>query len=249
LRVFVSYYERNEGQQNALLEVATQTMRFPPAIRALHDLIKQKAPMREDRAALTQCLFEYYKTIKDPTRSFDVQFPRLTFGQLYGEVRARPNSSSTQYLDAFQTEYFICPITQKIVDRGVCFGDTEDRTIIDASIAPLYTNGPLRKTVFQGAPMSPGSVGSRLGVYSGGRFEEMSYFNRVAFEAKPVANNVPGTRNDGIDGDLFAIIPPKDLGPVNPPALTRDSLGVVSVYLGEAECTLPPVKYAPFLRD
>jgi hypothetical protein len=217
-------------------------MRFPPAVRALHDLIKQKVPIREDRAALTLCLFEYYKTIKDPTRTFDVQFPRLTFGQLYGEARAQPHSSSTQYLDAIQTEYFMCPITQKIVDRGVCFGDTEDSTIIDASIAPLYRNGPLRKTVFQGAPMSGRSVSSRLGVYCGGRFEEISYFNSVIFESKPVTNVAPRTRDNGIDGDLFAIIPPKDLGPVNPLALTRDSLGVVSVYLGEAQCTLPPVK-------
>jgi hypothetical protein len=211
----------------------------------LHELVKQKVPTREDRGALTQCLLEYYKSIRDPTRSFDVQFPRLAFGQLYGEVRARPDSSSTQYLDSIQTEYFTCPITQKIVDRGICFEDEEDMVIIDASIAPLYRNGPLRKTVFQGPPMPGKSVASRLGVYCGGRFEEISYFNTAVFQSKPATRVAPRTFNDK-DGDPFAIIPPKDLGPVNPPALTRNTSGVVSVYLGEAECTYPPVKYASF---
>jgi hypothetical protein len=240
-------FEGTEAQfdkQNAILEVSTSTLKFPPAIRALHELIKQKTPMAEDRAALTQCLLQYYKTIRDPTRSFDLQFPSLTFGQLYGEVKQRSDSTSRQYLDSIQTEYFICPITKKIVEKGVLFQDGDDTVVIDASIGHLYRNGPLRKTVFEGeqTPL-PSSIATRLSVYSGGRFEEISFFNSTSFNTKSTSTITGHQRSTDRQGDPFAIIPPRDLTSVETPALTRDASGQVCVYLGKAACTFPPVEY------
>jgi hypothetical protein len=229
--VFCSLFEANKDDQNILLEVAINTLKFPPAVRALHDLIQQTSPSQEDRTALTQCLMEYYKKIKDPVRTFDAQFPRLVFAQLYQQARA--STSISQYLDAMKSQNFLCQTTKQPVVKGLLLRDGDDEVIIDASVALLYTNGPLRGTFFDNklAPAQGTQIFTRLCLYNGGRFEDLTYYDNETFSKLSTTTRlrtiVPSDR------DHFAIIPPKDLTPIEPPALTRDATGTVNVYLGK----------------
>jgi hypothetical protein len=250
LRVFVSLFEQDGddkklGPQNNLLGIIASSFRFPPAIRAMHDLISQKIPSPEDRAALSQCILEYYQTLRDPFRPFELQFPYLTFGHLYGQVRSAPDCTSFRNLDAISTQGFVCPITQKRVDRAICFESAEETTLIDPDLAPLYCDGPLRKTVFVSAPREGRSIAARLSVYFGGRFDEVTYVTSPIFDSR--AGNVDQT-NTTVDGrDPFALIAPKDLPTVDPLALTRDASGGICVYLGKGKAVEAKYIYSSWM--
>jgi hypothetical protein len=205
----------------------------------MYDLVNQKIPSPEDRAALAQCLLEYYKTVRDPFRPFEVQFPYLTFGHLYGQVSSTPESTPFRNLDAISTQGFVCPITKKNVDRAICFESAEETTLMDPDIAPLYRDGPLRKTVFVSAPKEGRSIAARLSLYFGGRFEEVTYVTSPIFDSRPT--NVTNTHTTEGERDPFALVAPKDLPTVTPLALTRDASGGICVYLGKSKAV--DVKY------
>lgn len=206
LRVFVSLFERSgNSRQNVLLEIATKRLKFPPAIRAMNDLVKQKFPSREDRAALTHYLVEYFKAFRHPTRSFDVQLPSLVLGQMYGEIKSNPVTSSFPFLDGIKTEYLLCPITKKVVDKGVCFSEhgEEGSIIVDASVSHLYSRGQLRKTIFERAAKESMSILSRLCVYGGGEFEEITYLDASILEYKSQMVQLPQPQAQSTHRDPF----------------------------------------------
>jgi hypothetical protein len=240
LRVFISIFDRDTSEedlqlQNTLLEIVARSLRFPPAVRAIHDLVKQRVPSPEDRSALSQSLIEYYKTIRDPTRGFELQFPYLTFGHLYAQVKSSPTSTSLANLEAIATQEIVCRITKKNMDRASVFEIDDDTILMDPRIVPLYRDGPLRKTVFNNIPDESESIATRLSVYSGGRFEEITYFASPRFDSRPAAN-VTASRVNNADKDPFALVAPSDLSSVDAPALTRDAIGTICVYLETTLC-------------
>jgi hypothetical protein len=207
-------------------------LRFQPAAKAIFVLINQRTPADADRCALTQCLMEYYKTVRDPTRSFESQFPRLVFGSLYGQTRL-PASPSTQYLEAFKTQKLLCPITGHIVNEGVSMRKGNETVMVDASVGLYYNQGVLRRTVFNEHEHSDHSqIRARLCRYNGGHLKEVTYFQDGNIRPSRATTLPPPTAAPVEFHDPFAIIPPKDLRSVHPSTLTRDATGVVSVYLG-----------------
>ena len=247
MRVFVSLFANaDKARERTLLEIAAATLHFPPAVQAMHSLLRRKAPTPEDRAALSNSLFERYKTISDPTRAFELQFPRFIFGLLYDQVKfiSEENSASNSTPDAIATQSLLCAITNKTVERTSSFASNTTGTlsVVDASITQLYRLGLLRKTITLTA--SPeGSVIERLSLYSGGRFEEITYFKSQVLGRFSGQHPEPDGNKES---DPFAVVAPKDLGSVVPPALTRDESGAICVYLEKTK-GLPPLKY--FLKD
>jgi hypothetical protein len=245
LKIFVSLFEPErdddkKGLQNTLVGIITGCLRFPPATRAIYDLVDARIPSPEDRAALSQCLLEYFKIRRDPTRSFDLQFPRLTLGHIYALVKSVPPSTSFRNLESFATQNFECPITKETLDRAICFKSAEENSLVDPNVGPLHCDGPLRRTVFKLASRQERSIASRLAVYCGGRYEKITYFTAPILESRPPTIN-PGS-NAPNKRDPFAIVAPKDLPTVPHPALTRNERGEISVYMGKSKAG-EPVKY------
>jgi hypothetical protein len=145
------------------------------------------------------------------------------------------------FLEAIGTQRLVCQRTNTVID-GACyvFHNGEATTVIDAQLADLYLNGPLRKTTVIQTPKDDArKIVQRLSLYSGGRFESLSYFKTgPAFGLRTMSE--PNTTDE--ETDPLALIAPKDLPSLAPPALTRNAAGTVVVYLGQTKA-VPPAKY------
>ena len=216
----------------------------------MHELIKHRTIPPEDRSALAQCLFEHYKLLRDPTRRFEVQFPRLAFGMVYDQLKKIapqiPSNSSLPFLEAIATQHLVCQRTNAVVD-GACHVilDGDRTTVIDSALAELYVSGPLRKTVVTRTPNDDvKSIVQRLSLYSGGRFESVSYFKTAPALGLRAATSEHNTADE--EADPLAIFAPKDLPSLVAPVLTRNATGTVVVYLGQTKA-VPPAKYVSYL--
>src|SRR5271169_5504279 len=98
--------------------IATFT-RFPPAVRALSTFLNQLVPLDEDRAALSQALFEFAKqftpvevmVIMDTNQSRIFELMRWIFGYLHQQAIKRfrrDQSEDVPYLAAFKTTSLLC---------------------------------------------------------------------------------------------------------------------------------------------
>jgi len=214
----------------------------------MHELIKHRTIPPEERSALAQCLFEHYKVVRDPVRPFEVQFPRLAFGMLHDQLKkmAFPTGvdPSLPFLEAIETQGLVCRRTNAVVE-GPChvFLDGKTTTVMDVKLAELYLSGQLRKTAITGTPNdNVKNIVHRLSVYSGGRFESISYFKTAPAFGLSVTTSEWHTDEAK---DPLALIAPKDLPSLAPPVLTRNASGTVVVYLGQTKA-VPPAKYVSY---
>lgn len=259
LRVFAIFFETNRlfdhADREYLLEMTMQMFRFPPCVRAMNDLIRQRMLLVEDRSVLASCILGYYQKHHESGNTFEAQFPQMIFGLFYdqmSEKKLQDPQSPKRFSSAFSTANLTCAVSRKKLGNPVAILVNHNQmALLDSPVSKLYMGGYLRGTSPPSQmPVEKGNIILRLATFSGGRFDRLTFYKSdVPLERLPSASRVPKRQRDityliGEKQEVFAIHAPKDIPTVLPPALTRDETGKVCVFL-ETSKALPPTKYLP----
>ena len=230
-----------DSHKNHLLHLLYENTRFMPAVRAMYLLLERHTITPEDKAAIIQCLYKYAEaSYLGPKYNFDLRESRVFFGWLLKEVKQfTPTADQTYaYLNAFDSIPMVNELSGAKMGKGGVFEADGRRIILEKHVAEYYQSGCLRKTRYQTiSPHNNSAMIERLRAFSGGRFDQFTYCRDPALIFSIVDTEEAAT------WPPIPVHAPSDLLTVPPPALTRDAEGKISVYTGEAPCSVPPVTW------
>jgi hypothetical protein len=251
----------SKPEKDRLLRMFSVFTRFPPVVRALYTFLDQHAPLDEDKAAMSQALFEFAKqftpveamVIMDANQGRIFELMRPVFGYLHQQATKRYKRDKLDdfpYLAAFRTTSLLCSVTQETVVDGVELSNGVG--IMERSLAMEYQTGLLRKTnsVHGRFHTIDATDCTRLSCLSGGRFKRLTQMRPVDERYNDVSDQV--LEPIAVDARQicqtlavgpFAVIAPMDLRGGSRPILTLDAQGLLAVFVGYKPCASPPDKY------
>lgn len=251
--------EMAKGAQDAVLHVLYLLTRFPPAVRAMHILMRGETPRLSERAALSRCIYEIVKDVvpvvvikSEPTRFLEGS--RLLFGLILDKakhLKLLPTDKDAILPYANMKVYDLrSTVTMKPV-RGISV-QTQDG-LTDAGAYQAFTNdGPLIWIKKEGSikTSTPDKQWARTAILSGGTQSKVVAFNadtatfclRYADKgdineiiAKAEYSNLQYLANLCSRTGL-GVSPPSALHSTIPPVLTLDRWGYLAVYIGREGC-------------
>jgi hypothetical protein len=262
LRVFTnltSSREMKPEEQDAVLHVWYLLTRFPPAVRAMHVLMRGETPQLSERAALSRCLYEILRDVVPISviGSDDARFlegSRLLMGLVLAkakqlEVLSADSHDSLPYVDA-RVYDLRNAITMEPV-RGVPV-QTQVGLLETGCYDAFTKNGPLAWT--DGRDVTEASTcddkWSRATILSGGTKSKS-----VVFDADAATFGHRYANKGDVDEIItkteltnlqylaslcsrngLGVLPPSALSSTTPPVLTLDRQGSLAVYVGRQGC-------------
>jgi hypothetical protein len=262
LRVFkdlISSHKMESKDQDAVLHVLYLLTRFPPAVRAMHVLMRGETPQLSERAALSQCLYEILRDIvpisvtkSDGTRYLEGS--RLLIGLVLAkakrlEVLSADSHGPLPYVDA-RVYDLRNAITMEPV-RGVPV-QTQVGLLETGCYDAFIKNGPLVWTDDRDGTEAPtcDDRWSRAAILSGGTESKVVLFDADAatfghrYANKGDVNEIIA-RTELTNLQYLAslcsrnglgVLPPSALSSATPPVLTLDRQGSLAVYIGRQGC-------------
>lgn len=247
------------AEQDAVLHVLMLLTKFPPAVRAIHVLIRGETPDPSERAAIVQCFNEVLKTIISPPviKSDHTRFlegSRLLFGLILEKAKHLKVSMHDQegklpYIDSIKVhdlrnwitmEPVVTPLqtASGLVDRGFYEAFNEGGLLKwtndnNTSQAKTFDRKLNRACLLSGG-VKPQVLGFDIdSVNSSHRYADKGDVSKVIAAAEySDLQYLAGlcSRNK------LGVIHPSALPSADPPVLTLDRVGLLAVYVGRQAC-------------
>jgi hypothetical protein len=246
-------------EQDAVLHVMYLLTRFPPAVRAMHVLMRGETPQLSERAALSQCLCEVLRDVipipvikSDGTRFLEGS--RLLMGLVLAKAKqlkvlSADSHGSLPYIDVsvydLRSAVTMEPVrgvpvqTQiGLLDTGCydAFVKSGPLTWIDgrdSTEAPTCDDRWSRAAILSGGTQSKIAVFGAHAATVGHRYADNGDVNEII--AKTELTNLQYLASLCSRNGL-GVLPPSALSSTNPPVLTLDRRGSLAVYVGRQGC-------------
>ncbi|KAL1608137.1 hypothetical protein SLS60_003076 [Paraconiothyrium brasiliense] len=263
LRVFIGLghpRKMEEAEQDAVLHLLMLLTKFPPAVRAVHILMRGEMTQPSERAAIVQSVYEVLKEVvplqvvnNEPTRLLEGS--RLLFGLILEKAKhLKLTMQSREDLQLPYTgSYTIYELRNLITMESVVAPIHTTTGLVDQDFFNTFkASGPLRwknGSTHEIATTS-GSPLLRACLLSGGvKSQVLSYNIDTIVSSSRYADDGDVTKVlsstelsdlqylSGLCGrNHLGVIHPSSLPSTDPPVLTLDRAGLLAVYVGRQAC-------------